>query len=250
MLAAQRTMSTSLRTMGYKCHWGDPVPSHTRIDSAKTSLRGCAAGVALFSRLPSFESAAAVAKESLGTCRLCEAFVRLGSLPILCMGCHVTLVTGSTVPMRSWRLRPGGLWPPRHHVSFVGISTTRPRIYLPVPACLRPATVRPTPSISPRRVPPSQPRVGGAPVMTLPSSTLPYCCGRTHGSGRVVTCLTPMTLCVSGSRSLTTRSLEACGLRPNAGLSWSRIPPSLPRLLLTTFSLCNRPFRVFARPRI
>ena len=80
--AAQQIMTPKLRTLGFRCHWGAPVPSHFHEASSRPSLRGYAAGVAVLSRMPSFQSPHALPPEVLESCRIVEAFVRFGSLPV------------------------------------------------------------------------------------------------------------------------------------------------------------------------
>ena len=52
VLSTQSSMSMSLRSAGYRCHWSAPVASHF---SAPGQLprRGCAGGTAILSALPS-----------------------------------------------------------------------------------------------------------------------------------------------------------------------------------------------------
>ncbi|CAE7242092.1 unnamed protein product [Symbiodinium sp. CCMP2592] len=79
---AQKVTAAALRKHGFKAHWGDPVQPHCRAESDRPSMRGLAAGVGLLSRLPSRRSSVPLPPEASATCRLAEAFVRLGALEI------------------------------------------------------------------------------------------------------------------------------------------------------------------------
>ena len=70
------------RKHGFKVHWGAPVPSHTRVECEQPTLRGLAAGVGLAARLPSRASQPPLPEAVRSTCRLAEAFIRLGALEV------------------------------------------------------------------------------------------------------------------------------------------------------------------------
>ncbi|CAE7241088.1 unnamed protein product [Symbiodinium sp. CCMP2456] len=78
----QSLTQRAFKKHGFKVHWGCAVPSHGREDSALPSLRGMAAGVALASRLPSRASRPALPRELTDSCRLAEAWIRLGALEV------------------------------------------------------------------------------------------------------------------------------------------------------------------------
>ncbi|CAE7226235.1 RPL23A [Symbiodinium sp. CCMP2592] len=67
---------------GFKCHWGQPVPSHQHSEFSSPGLRGYAAGVAVVSRLPSRAARPSLPEVDRATCRLTEAFVRVGALEV------------------------------------------------------------------------------------------------------------------------------------------------------------------------
>ena len=78
----QHRVGAEMSYAGYRCHWGDPVPAHVREGSKQEILRGLASGVAIFSQLPSHPSVVPLPAEVSSTCRLHEAFVRLGALSV------------------------------------------------------------------------------------------------------------------------------------------------------------------------
>ncbi|OLP87526.1 hypothetical protein AK812_SmicGene31240 [Symbiodinium microadriaticum] len=83
--AVQRTQlvtSSAFRKVGFKAHWGAAVQPHTRRETDTVSMRGLAAGVALAARLPSRAARPPMSQEALATCRLSDAFVRLGALEV------------------------------------------------------------------------------------------------------------------------------------------------------------------------
>ncbi|OLP95288.1 hypothetical protein AK812_SmicGene22606 [Symbiodinium microadriaticum] len=79
---AQRVTGRALSRHHFRAHWGRPVPCHRREGAPTQCLRGLAAGVALFSRLPSRASQPPLPEAAVETCRLCEAFVRFGALEV------------------------------------------------------------------------------------------------------------------------------------------------------------------------
>ena len=78
----QGLVGHQLRQHGFKTIWGAPVPSHQREGSDKICLRGLAAGVAVTSRLPCRAASPALPQATLATCRIGEAFIRLGVLEV------------------------------------------------------------------------------------------------------------------------------------------------------------------------
>ena len=80
--AVQRATQLAFCRHKFKVHWGLPVPCHAGGNGLQPSLRGLAAGVALASRLPSRASRPALPDSTTATCRLSEAFVRLGALEV------------------------------------------------------------------------------------------------------------------------------------------------------------------------
>ena len=84
--AVHRTQQVTTREFqkyGFKAHWGSPVPSHQPAGaSAQPGLRGFAAGVAVVSRVPSRASRPGLPQDDVATCRLSEAFVRVGALEV------------------------------------------------------------------------------------------------------------------------------------------------------------------------
>ncbi|CAE7407308.1 unnamed protein product [Symbiodinium sp. CCMP2592] len=83
--AVQQVQTITGRAMhkhGYRVHWGHPVASHCKGTAAAPNLRGLAAGVALAARLPSRCSRPGLPADIAATCRIAEAFVRLGPLEV------------------------------------------------------------------------------------------------------------------------------------------------------------------------
>ncbi|CAE7237381.1 unnamed protein product [Symbiodinium sp. CCMP2592] len=83
--AVQQVQTITGRAMqqhGYRVHWGHPVASHCKGSAAAPNLRGLAAGVALAARLPSRCSRPGLPADIAATCRIAEAFVRLGPLEV------------------------------------------------------------------------------------------------------------------------------------------------------------------------
>ena len=78
----QQVTGQALSKLGFRCHWGHAVACHSRAEDTGPTLRGLAAGVAIASRLPSRKSRPDFAADVLATCRLTEAFVRLGALEV------------------------------------------------------------------------------------------------------------------------------------------------------------------------
>ena len=74
--------NAEVRKSDFKVYWGHPVPSHTRPGSDKEILRGHAAGVAIMARIPSFGSRPSLPEPLAVTCRVVEAFVKIGALPV------------------------------------------------------------------------------------------------------------------------------------------------------------------------
>ncbi|CAE7035963.1 unnamed protein product [Symbiodinium sp. CCMP2592] len=79
---AQQVTTNAFRRHGFKVHWGWAVQPHCRVESDKTPMRGLAAGVALAARVPSRASRPALPEAAAATCRISEAFVRLGALEV------------------------------------------------------------------------------------------------------------------------------------------------------------------------
>ena len=78
----QQVTGRALSRHNFRAHWGRAVPCHRRDGAPQHCLRGLAAGVALFSRLPSRASRPPLPEAALETCRLSEAFVRFGALEV------------------------------------------------------------------------------------------------------------------------------------------------------------------------
>ena len=78
----QKLVGRDMQRHSYRVHWGRSVACHSRPETAQPVLRGLAAGVALASRLPSRASRPGLPEEAIETCRLSEAFVRLGALEV------------------------------------------------------------------------------------------------------------------------------------------------------------------------
>ena len=77
----QHIVGHKLRQYGLTSHWGAAVPSHQREGHADT-LRGMAAGVAMFTHLPSRPSIQPLQGEHASCGRLAEAFVRFGPVEV------------------------------------------------------------------------------------------------------------------------------------------------------------------------
>ena len=80
--AVQRVMSPALRSKGYKCHWGPPVPERFHPSTALPGWRGAALGTAVFTSLPSRDTLGALSPEQLGSCRISECLVRMNSIEV------------------------------------------------------------------------------------------------------------------------------------------------------------------------
>ena len=76
----QAMVGAEMRKHDFKVFWGQPVPSHTREGSHKAILRGHAAGVAIMSRLPAFQSRPSLPDDLLATCRSVSVLFDLEAL--------------------------------------------------------------------------------------------------------------------------------------------------------------------------
>ena len=78
VLRAQRICTMQVRSKGAHCVWGPPVAPHASEHKAGESLRGCAAGVAIFSKFPArpaFQPLPPILQQSQ---RFVEAYLRVG----------------------------------------------------------------------------------------------------------------------------------------------------------------------------
>ena len=76
----QISTACRLRQSGFSCVWGNPVHAHLSAKTGLDTLRGHAAGVAVFGTLPLSSPCVPLAEEALATLRIVEAMTRLGNV--------------------------------------------------------------------------------------------------------------------------------------------------------------------------
>ena len=78
----QHLTAVKLRGLGLSSVWGDPVPAHTSSKTGLDTLRGFAAGVAIFGNLPLSQPTTAIPSEVSQTLRIVEAMTRFGHMQV------------------------------------------------------------------------------------------------------------------------------------------------------------------------
>ncbi|CAE7392400.1 unnamed protein product, partial [Symbiodinium necroappetens] len=223
----QGLTGNGFRKHGFKVHWGAPVPSHTRVECEQPTLRGLAAGVGLAARLPSRASQPPLPEEVRSTCRLAEAFIRLGALEV-----RVLTIYGFPLSDQDAKERTNQLL----HTAFDRASQNAVAISMSALLKCRPdkpfnnkgtrmfSTCTWDATVSRCLLP-----VRAVHATTLHCSTLQwYASGILHGSSMRLSCSTPMTPSASACTCAANGPVHKFGVSPDLWPSWEYKRRNLP----------------------